>query len=634
MRIALIGNPNCGKTTLFNRLTDSNQRTGNWTGVTVEEKTAKYNRDDNIEIIDLPGIYSFDTNSLDEKVVVKYLKETPPDFIINVLDGTNLQRNLYLTCELTSINIPTVIAVNMYDQLKKNNVKIDINYFERIFGTKIILVSAQHGANVDKLINTILENKQGLKPLKKPSNAIITSSKDRYEFIESVLNKIVSKTETRAMQLTQRIDNVIMHKVFSIPIFFCVLTLVYFLSIKLGGWFGESILNAFNNLSNYIRTLFCKENINFIVVDLICDAIIGGLGAIFSLLPQVLILFALLCVIEQSGYASRVAFIFDRFFSEIGLNGKSILPMMVSCGCTVSGITATRTIEKDDERFATIFLAPIMPCGAKMAVFGYFSYAVFNGNALIASSMYFVSVFCIAILGKLLYKFNLLGKSNNTFLLEIPNLRLPTIKEVFNVLIEKTQDFLIKVGFVVFVLSVLLWILKSFGISGYVGEKVNKSFLFSIGNFIKPIFYPLGFGNWQASVGILCGIFAKEGIVETLHVLTSTPASLFSNQFSAYAFMTFILLSPPCMASLITAKRELNNNKLFCTLIIFEFLSAYITSFIINLLGILIANDLGLILFFVIAIIMVIKIVNVMTFKEQINAKRKDNVRLDERVGK
>ena len=236
--------------------------------------------------------------------------------------------------------------------------------------------------------------------------------------------------------------------------------------------------------------------------------------------------------------------------------------------------------------------------------------------------MYFLSVFCVAIFGKILYKLKLLGQNDGTFILEIPNLKIPSIKDVFYVLIEKTKDFLVKVGFIVFVISILLWILKSFGVSGYVGDKVEKSFLYVIGNFIKPIFYPLGFGSWQASVGILCGIFAKEGIVESLHVLTSSPATLFNNQFSAYAFMTFILLSPPCLASLITAKQELNNNKLFSFLILFEFISAYLVSLIVNIIGILIGKSLNLILFSIIAIIITVIIIKCKTRKEQINANK------------
>ncbi len=608
MKIALVGNPNCGKTTLFNNLTDSYQKTGNWTGVTVEAKKSKYKNDLSVEIVDLPGIYSLDATSLDEKAVIKYLKDTPPDVIINVLDGTNLERNLYLTLELSLLNIPTIIAVNMCDELDKNNIKIDLQAFEKFFNAKIVLISAQKGINVDKLINTILKDKQGLKPLKTPLDIKTLDAKRRYDFIEQVSSKIIFVGNKKSRQISQKIDAVIMHKYFSIPIFFCILTIIYYLSIRIGGVVGERVLIAFNNFSYYSKFLLYEKSVNVVVIDLLCDAIIGGLGAIFSLLPQVLILFALLCVVEQSGYASRIAFIFDRFFSAIGLNGKSIIPMMVSCGCTVSGVVATRTIEKDSERFATIFLTPFMPCGAKMAVFGYFSYTVFNGNALIATSMYFVSVLCVAIFGKILYKLKLLGGNDGTFVLEMPNLKVPSLKEIYCVLIEKTKDFLIKVGFIVFVLSVVLWVLKSFGFSGYVGAQVEKSFLFSIGNIIKPLFYPLGFGSWQASVGILCGVFAKEGIVETLHVLTSSPASLFNNQFSAYAFMTFILLSPPCMASLITAKRELNNKKLFVSLILFEFLSAYLVSFIINFIGIIIDKPLGLILFVLIGI-MVLKIV-------------------------
>lgn len=622
MRIALVGNPNCGKTTLFNNLTDSYQKTGNWTGVTVDSKISRYKKDKSIEIVDLPGIYSLEANSLDEKVVVKYLKETPPDVIINVLDGTNLERNLYLTLELSFLNIPTIIAVNMCDQLEKNNIRLNVNAFENFFGVKILPISAQKGTNVDKLINTILNNKQVLKPLKTTFTDKNKGVKAKYEFIERVVDKIIVKKKENKPNITQKIDDIIMHKIFSIPIFFCVLTIIYYLSIKLGGAMGEKVLTAFNNLSHCLNIFLSNGNVSVVVIDLICSAIIGSLGAIFSLLPQVIILFALLCVIEQCGYASRVAFIFDRFFSIIGLSGKSIIPMMVSCGCTVSGLSATRTIEMDSERYATIFLTPCMPCGAKMAVFGYFSYQVFNGNAFIASSMYIVSAFCIAILGKILHKLKVLGDNDGTFLLEIPNLKPPSIKEIYCALIERIKDFLIKVGYIVFVLSIILWFLKSFGLSGYVGGRVEKSFLFWIGNTIKPIFYPLGFGNWQASVGILCGIFAKEGIVETLHVLTNSPSSLFVNQYSAYAFMTFILLSPPCMASLITARRELNNNKLFVFLILFEFVSAYLVSFSINFIGILIDNYLGLLLFLIIVIITIVIILNFNAFKERINANK------------
>ncbi len=622
MKIALLGNPNCGKTTLFNNLTGTYQKTGNWAGVTVEVKTANYKYDNSIEIIDLPGIYSFTANSLDEKAVIKYLKETPPDIIINVLDGTNLSRNLYLTLDLSLLNIPTLIAINMVDQLEKNNIKLDIDAFESAFNTKILPISAYKGTNVDKLIETLINYKNVLKPVKTTLKINYTTAKERYSFIEKTMNKIISKTETKSMLITQKIDNLLMHRIFAIPIFFCVLTIVYYLSIKLGGLIGEGILNAFNNFSYYVKIQFAKINANIIIINLICDAIICGLGAIFSLLPQVLILFALLCIVEQSGYASRIAFIFDRFFSGIGLNGKSILPMLMSCGCTVSGLTATRTIENDSERNATIFLSPIMPCGAKMAVFGYFSYAVFDGNALIASSMYFISIFCIAILGGILHKLKLLGDNDGTFILEIPNLKLPSIKDICPVIIEKTKDFLIKVGFIVFVLSIILWILKSFGVKGYVGDNVEHSFLFWLGNLISPIFKPLGFGNWQASVGILCGIFAKEGIVETLHILTNSPSTLFNNQFSAYAFMTFILLSPPCVASLLTAKNELNDKKMFWTMIVFEFLSAYVISFIINMIGVLINNALGLILFLIIGIIISIIIIKSKFFKEHIHVKK------------
>ena len=301
--------------------------------------------------------------------------------------------------------------------------------------------------------------------------------------------------------------------------------------------------------------------------------------------------------------------------------------MMVSCGCSVAGLNATRTIESTRERRATIFLSPFMPCGAKMAVFGYFSYTFFNGNALIASSMYFVSITCVAIFGVILNKLKILGKETSGFILEIPKLRLPSLKDVWCVLIEKTKDFLLKVGTIILLLSIILWLLKSFGFSGYVSGNVQKSFLFSIGSLIKYIFYPLGFSSWQASVSIICGIFAKEGIVETLHLICTSPNNLFSSGFSAYAFMCFILLSPPCVSALITAKKELASKKLFTFMLIFQFVSAYTVAFIVNLIGILFTYYNTLIFCLILGIIIVLLIILKRKIKVRLNAtKPKNNV--------
>ncbi len=625
--ISLIGNPNCGKTTLFNALTGSYQKTGNWTGVTTEQKTGLYKKNKSIKIVDLPGLYSLDTNSLDERVVLKYLKNNKPKVIINIVDGTNLERNLYLTCELANLNIPTVIAVNMYDELLKNKINLSIKGLENLFGVPVVPISALKGANIDQLISVaITANKRLKNPnlTKYKANTIIES---RYKFLAYNIDKIIKKKTTKNQIISDKIDKVILNKYLCLPIFFFVLTIVYYLSIKVGGAIGENVINAFNNLANHIKLQFLSRNFNIVLTEFICNAIIVSLGSIFSLLPQILILFSLLCVLEQSGYSARIAFIFDKIFSMFGLSGKSIVPMLVSCGCTVAGINATRTIESTKERRATIFLTPFMPCGAKMAVFGYFSYIFFNGNAIVASSMYFVSIICVIVFGVILNKFNVLGNDNGGFVLEIPSLKLPYFKDVWCVLIEKTKDFLLKVGTTILVLSIVLWLLKSFGFYGYVGNDTQSSFLFFIGDSIKFIFYPLGFSSWQASVSIICGIFAKEGIVETLHLISSSPQNLFSSGFSAYAFMCFVLLSPPCVSALITAKKELANKKLFVFMLVFQFISAYLVAFVVNFIGIIFTYYNALLFWLIIGIIIPILMLIKRKIKEKINVtKQKNNV--------
>lgn len=624
LEIALIGNPNCGKTTLFNTLTGSHQKTGNWTGVTVEQKVGYYKKDKSIKIIDLPGLYSLNANSIDEKVVYKYLKETPPDAIINIIDGTNLERNLYLTCELAHLNIPVVIAVNMYDQLLKNNVMLNLKAFEKIFGVPVIPISAIKKANIETLINIAKTNKKSLIEPNLSDFKANSIVEKRYKFLESIISLLITQKNIKSEIVTEKIDKIILNRFFALPIFFIILLIIYYISIKIGGQIGERIAQSFYNLEYNTKLNLHKLNTHPIIIDLICNGVLSGIGAIFSLLPQVLILFALLCILEQSGYASRIAFIFDRIFCFLGLSGKSIVPMLVACGCTVSGINATRTIENTNQRRATIFLTPFMPCGAKMAVFGYFSYVLFDGNAFIATSMYFVSIICIAIFGIILKKLNLLGADDSSFILEMPLLRLPAIKDVLYVLIEKIKDFTLKVGTTIFILTIILWILQNFGKCGYVNGNIELSFIYSIGNLIKFLFVPLGFGNWQSSISFLCGMFAKEGIAETLQIICQSPKTLFFNEYSAYAFMVFVLLSPPCVASLITAKKELNNKKLFLLMILFQFFSAYLVALLINLMGILIKYNLGLLLFlFVVIMIMIYLLIKIMLKRKEIKRCQK-----------
>jgi len=613
--IALIGNPNSGKTTLFNILTGTYQKTGNWTGVTTEKKEGYYRKDKNIKIVDLPGIYSISSGVAEEKVVVSYLKNNHPNAIINIVDGTNLERNLYLTTELLELGIPIIIAVNMYDDLLKNDIKLNVETMQKVLGVKIVPISALKNLNIDLLIKEVTSD------IKTPHGLILsefsnkeTSSK-RFSFIESHIKSFLIKKETKAERITQKIDNICTNKFLALPIFFSVITLVYFLSINVGGLLSEYIENLSVSLSGIVRNFLYKRGSFEWVVSLFCDAVINGLGTVLSFLPQILILFALITIIEQSGYASRIAFILDKFFRGIGLSGKSVIPLIVSCGCTVNGIMATRTIENEKERKCTIYLTPFMPCGAKMAVFAFFAYKFFNGRAIVATAMYFLSIITIAISGLILKRFNPFYGTERGFILEMPTYRVPSFKDVFFVLKEKVKEFMLKAGSVILLVSVLLWVLMNFGLSGYTNGKVENSFIYYIGNLIKYIFYPLGFGSWQASVSILTGLMAKEAVIETLEITGAT--AIFNNGFSAFSFMTFVLLSPHCVASIATAKRELNDRKSLCFMLMFQTLIAYFVSLIINFIGLLVNN--GLILCSIIVIITI----SIVFFTIKILRKRK-----------
>ncbi len=578
--ICLIGNPNCGKTTLFNAVTGTYQRVGNFSGVTVDRKDGEYRKNRRIMITDLPGLYSLTPTSPDERAVTNYLKENTPDVIINVVDGTNLERSLFLTTLLLTLKIPMVIAVNMCDDLRKNHITLQDAYLSNLYDVPVVKISAIKNQNIDLLMNTAIE----LKKVAEIKDNLTTQT-EIYDFISRHIDKIITKKQTRAQKFTLKADGVLTHKVWGIPIFMAVIILVYFLSSKIGGALGALINGGFNVLSKNVEYSLYLSGIPEWLISLVCTAILGGVGAVLSFLPQILVLFALLTVIEESGYASRIAFILDRIFRYFGLGGKCVLPLIVSCGCTVTGLMTARNIENANERKLTVFLSPFMPCGAKTAVFGWFSGAMFGGNPLISASAYFLSIFCVCVYGKILTKFKAFKNDGGGFLIEIPTLRLPSVKDVFFVLFEKVKDFTFKAGTVIFTISVILWFLQNVGIKGYTDGVVQDSFLFLIGNSIKYIFYPLGFGNWQSAVSVLTGLLAKEAVIQTLVVVSGEPATLFVNPFSAYAFMAFILLSPPCISALVTAKQELKSGKWFCYMLIFQTFSAYLTAFTINLIG-------------------------------------------------
>ncbi len=605
--VCLIGNPNCGKTTLFNALTGTYQKVGNWAGVTTEAKTGTYKKDKSVSVTDLPGLYSLSALSKDEKAVLEYLKNSPPDVLVNVLDGTNLERNLFLTCELVKLKIPVIVAVNFADDLIKNGVTLNENELSQMFGgVPVVLVSALKKTNIDALMQ---KAKNAVIPV---LNERFESSADVYAFIESKISALITKKQTRAELFTLKADGVLTHGVFGVMVFVAVITAVYFFSIKTGLFLGGFIEKFFVTFGAQTRSTLTAVGAPAWLVSLITDAVFNGLGTVLAFLPQILALFFLMTLLEESGYMARVAFLLDGLFKKSGLGGKSLIPLAVSCGCSVTGIMAARTIENENERVATIILAPFMPCGAKTAVFGWFASVFFNGNPLIAVSLYFLSVVSVMLGGKILRAFKPFKTGSEGFMLEMPTLRAPSIKNVFAVLREKTLDFVAKAGTVIFAVSVALWALCNFGFNGYTHGEIEKSFVYLIGNGLKYLFYPLGFGRWQAAVAVVTGVLAKEAVIETLNIVCTESAafgSLFNSGFSVYAFMAFVLLMPPCVAALTVARRELHGRKTFAFMLGFQTLYAYVTALIINLTGIFFSSSPRLIITVVFVIIIAVSFV-------------------------
>lgn len=589
--LALIGNPNSGKTTLFNKLTNSHEKVGNWSGVTVDKKEAELKGNKKIKVIDLPGIYGLDAKSVDEKVVLDFLKENHADCFINVVDCRNLTRSLRLTSLLLSYGVPTVIALNFTDKLNDKEKNKLVNKLESIFNVPVVGVSAKREDNIDELVSKALNNQRTLKP-----------DKDWKNKVESL-----AKVKSKGFVISDKIDKVFTGKFTGIPVFFAIMFIVYFLTLKLGGFFSEQVSSFFDKAIGNSKFLFNEIGVPNWLIGLFSDGILKGIGSVVSFLPQIVVLFILLGVLEQTGYMARVTFLFDRLMKSIGISGKSMISLILSSGCTATGIMGARTIEDEWERKTTIYVSGFIPCGAKCAVFSWFSFKFFDGNVLVAVSMYFIGILTAIISSKILELKK--KKSEYPFLLEIPEYSIPNLKNLFFSVYEKSKEFLIKAGSVIFVLSVFIWGLKNFGINGYTDGKIENSFIYYLGNALKYVFAPIGGYDWRASVSIISGIFAKEAVVETLELIGGDYSQFFSNGFSVYAFMTFVLLSPPCVASLAVAKKELNSTKEFIKMIIFQTGVAYTVSAVINGIGLLLNGKFHLIFISVLVIITVIGLV-------------------------
>ncbi len=673
IKIALAGNPNCGKTTLFNALTGSNQYVGNWPGVTVEKKEGRLKGRKDVIIQDLPGIYSLSPYTLEEVVARNYLVKEKPDAILNIVDGTNIERNLYLTTQLIELGIPVVVAVNMIDLVNKAGDKIDLKKLSQALGCPVVEMSAlkNKGAleaadatiaavgrakgselphvftgSVEHAIAHIEESLMGRvdsrylrwyaikiferdekvledlqleeslyehleehiadceRELDDDAESIITNQ--RYSYISGVVARSVKKGSADAHRLTpsDKIDRVITHRVAALPIFAAVMFAVYWISM---GPFGTFLTDWTNdvlvaeivqgNVSAWLEAWQVAPWLSGLIVD----GIIGGVGAVIGFVPQMLVLFLLLAMLEDCGYMARIAFILDRIFRRFGLSGKSFIPMLIGSGCGVPGVMASRTIEQDRDRKMTIMTTCFIPCGAKMPIVGLIAGALFGSSAWVATSAYFIGVASIVISGIILKKLRSFAGEPAPFVMELPAYHAPAPGNVLRATWERGWSFIKRAGTIILLSSIVLWFLQGFGVvDGQFGmvEDNNTSLLATIGNGIAFLFAPLGFGNWKAAVAVFTGLIAKENVVNTFGVLYHYAGELSENgeeiwglvaqdytALSAYSFMIFNLLCAPCFAAMGAIKREMNNAKWTLAAIGYMCAFAYAVSLMVYQLG-------------------------------------------------
>ena len=746
LKIALAGNPNCGKTTLFNALTGSNQYVGNWPGVTVEKKEGRLKGQKDVIIQDLPGIYSLSPYTLEEVVARGYLVNERPDAILNIVDGTNIERNLYLTTQLIELGLPVVVAVNMMDLVRKNGDKVDLNKLGQALGCTVVSMSAlkneggmeaaqaaidlakAHKAgqlphvftgSVEHAIAHIEESIEGKvdprylrwyaikvferdekvlaelalsadetahleehiadceSELDDDAESIVTNQ--RYAYINTVVERSVTKKAARhSLSVSDKIDQIVTNRILALPIFVAVMFLVYAISMggsdfALGtratdwandglfgdGWFisggdgyeddagafeeAATIIEAYENgesmayffdaetgettavavdaetyaealtveepdpndyghwqdsipvmVGNWLESIACADWLSGLIVD----GIIGGVGAVLGFVPQMLVLFLLLSILEDVGYMARVAFIMDRIFRKFGLSGKSFIPMLVGTGCGVPGVMASRTIENERDRRMTIMTTCFVPCGAKMPIIAMFAGALFGGSTLVATSAYFIGVAAIIVSGIILKKTKAFAGDPAPFVMELPQYHVPAASNVLRATWERGWSFIKRAGTVILASSIILWFLQGFGfVDGAfrMVEDSDASILAAIGSAAAFLFAPLGFGTWQSTVAVVTGLIAKEEVVSTLNVLypgdTTAQIAMAYTGLTAYSFMIFNLLCAPCFAAMGAIKREMNNSKWTLAAIGYMCALAYAASLMVYQLGGLITGE-------------------------------------------
>ena len=713
IKIALAGNPNCGKTTMFNALTGANQYVGNWPGVTVEKKEGKLKSKktkEEVIVTDLPGIYSMSPYTLEEVVSRDYVLKENPDVIIDLVDATNIERNLYLTTQLIETGVPVVIALNMADLLEKRGIKIDTKRLSMLLDCPIIETSALKGEGLDKLIDEavktakkssvdlpkeiftkeleeaisevkevlpssitedkkrwyavkFLENDEKVKEAMKLSasgQSLVDSKRqdlekkhdddmesivtdERYKFIQKIVNTTVKKAKDK-LTVSDKIDRIVTNRILGIPIFVAVMWLVYYVSVTTVGtfvtdWTNDVFVVA---IQDFFTNILTGIGASDMVMGLVVDGIIGGLGAVLGFVPQMAILFLFLSILEDCGYMVRIAFVMDRVFRHFGLSGKSFIPLLISSGCGIPGIMASKTIEQDNDRRLTIMTATFIPCGAKLPVIALMGGVIagetagYAESSFIAPLMYFIGIVAVLVAAIILKKTKPFSGKPAPFVMELPQYHIPQVKTVLLHVWERLKGFIIKAGTILFLACVVMWFLGGFGFTdggfGMVEDSAD-SLMAAIGGVIAPIFAPLGFGEWQPVAASISGFTAKEAIVSTMGVLANVAgdtedavnvaagvASWFPTGIAAFSFLMFNLLDSPCLAAIATMAKEMNDRKWFWFAILFQNIFAYIVCLCFYQIGSFVtggAFGIGTVVGFAVLIVMLFLLFRPDPYKDQ-----------------
>ena len=724
IKIALAGNPNCGKTTMFNALTGANQYVGNWPGVTVEKKEGKLKgkrKNDDIIVTDLPGIYSLSPYTLEEVVSRDYILNDDPDVIIDLVDATNIERNLYLTTQLIETGVPVVIALNMTDLLEKRGIKIDTNRLSMLLDCPIVETSALKQTGLDTLIETAIKvaNKKevdlpreifskemeaavadvkGVLPdtisedkkrwyavkflendskvvesmnLSAAAKAAVDKDRkeletkhdddmesivtdERYKFIQKIVETTVKKGKDK-LTTSDKIDRIVTNRILGIPIFIAVMFVVYYISVTTIGtivtdWTNDTFVVAIQDIASKGLE---AAGVSSVIEGLVVDGIIGGIGAVLGFVPQMAILFLFLSILEDCGYMVRIAFVMDRVFRHFGLSGKSFIPLLISSGCGIPGIMASKTIEQDNDRRLTIMTATFIPCGAKLPVIALMggvmtSYATgsYTAGGFMAPIMYFVGIVAVLVAAIILKKTKPFSGKPAPFVMELPQYHIPQAKTVLLHVWERLKGFIIKAGTILFLACVVMWFLGGFGFTnggfGLVDDSAD-SLLAAIGGFIAPIFAPFGFGEWQPVAASLSGFTAKEAIVSTMGVLanvaesqsedTVTVAQAIQNWFpsavAAFSFLLFNLLDSPCLAAIATMAQQMQSKKWFWFAILFQNVFAYLVTLCVYQIGTLVTGGgfgVGTAVAFVVVAVMLFLLFRPDPYKDQkVYSKRSVN---------